>query len=83
MPTGRELGLLAGANIIMPNITDTSYRDGYQLYEGKPGLDENARSSRDNLEQSILSIGESIGYDEWGDSRHYKGKAQDPTDKPS
>jgi len=83
MPTGRELGLLAGANIIMPNITDTSYRDGYQLYEGKPGLDENACSSRDNLEQSILSIGESIGYDEWGDSRHYKGKSQSPTDNPS
>ena len=41
-PQGRELGLLAGANILMPNITDTKYREGYQLYDGKPCLDENA-----------------------------------------
>jgi biotin synthase len=71
-PAGRELGLLAGANIIMPNITDTSYRRGYQLYEGKPGLDENALSSRTALEESIISIGETIGYGEWGDSRHFR-----------
>lgn len=69
---GRELGLKAGANIIMPNITDTRFRRGYQLYEGKPGLDENALSSRIALEKSILSIGETIGYDEWGDSRHFR-----------
>lgn len=72
MSTGRELGLLAGANIIMPNITDTRFRESYQLYEGKPGLDENAISSREGLERSILSIGESIGYGEWGDSRHFR-----------
>ncbi|MDD4224193.1 MAG: [FeFe] hydrogenase H-cluster radical SAM maturase HydE [Candidatus Cloacimonetes bacterium] len=74
MSSGRELGLLAGANIIMPNITDTSYRAGYQLYEGKPGLDENAISSREALERSILSIGETIGYSEWGDSQHFKAR---------
>ncbi len=68
---GREMGLLAGANIIMPNVTSTSYRKGYQLYEGKPGLDENAPDTRDALEKSIHSIGESIAYDEWGDSKHF------------
>ncbi len=74
MSSGRELGLLAGANIIMPNITDTRFREGYQLYEGKPGLDENALTSREALERSILSIGESIGYAEWGDSRHFQAR---------
>lgn len=73
-PVGREMGLLAGANIIMPNVTDTSFRKSYQLDEGKPGLDENALSSRNALEESILSIGETIGYSEWGDSRHFKAK---------
>ena len=34
MHTGREMGLLAGANIIMPNITDVQYRNLYQLYDG-------------------------------------------------
>jgi len=69
---GRELGLLAGANIIMPNITDSKYRANYQLYNGKPCLDENASLCRNCLEKRISSIGETIGYDQWGDSPHYK-----------
>ncbi len=73
-PSGREMGLLAGANIIMPNITDTRFRRGYQLYEGKPGLDENALTSRQSLEKSILSIGETIGYGQWGDSQHFRNR---------
>jgi biotin synthase len=71
-PDGRELGLLAGANIIMPNITDPKYRGNYQLYNGKPCLDENASLCRDCLENRVRSIGETIGYDQWGDSPHYR-----------
>jgi len=70
-PIGRELGLTAGANVLMPNITDTKYREGYQLYEGKPGLNETAIQLQKELEQRIIAIGETIGYDEWGDSKHY------------
>jgi len=79
-PKGRELGLLAGANVLMPNITDTRFRKGYQLYEGKPGLNENALAIRKALEESIYSIGESIGYDEWGDSPHFKKKKITPSE---
>jgi len=68
---GRELGLLAGANVLMPNITDTKYREGYQLYEGKPCMDENANQCIGCLSRRIESIGETIGFDEWGDSKHY------------
>jgi biotin synthase len=70
-PDGREMGLLAGANIIMPNITDSKYRSNYQLYNGKPCLDENASLCRNCLENRVGSIGETIGYDQWGDSPHY------------
>jgi biotin synthase len=70
-PEGRELGLMAGANVLMPNITDTKYREGYQLYEGKPCLDENADQCIGCLSRRIASIGESIGFDEWGDSLHF------------
>ena len=73
-PDGRELGLLAGANIIMPNITDTKYRGNYQLYRGKPCLDENADLCRGCLERRIGSIGEEIGYAQWGDSPHHKNR---------
>ncbi len=73
-PTGREMGLLAGANIIMPNITDVKYRASYQLYEGKPCLDENASECVHCLERRIESIGEEIGYKMWGDSPHFTGR---------
>lgn len=73
-PEGRELGLLAGANVLMPNITDTKYREGYQLYEGKPCLDENADQCIGCLTRRIESIGESIGFNEWGDSRHFAAR---------
>ncbi len=70
-PEGRELGLLAGANVLMPNVTDTKYRDGYQLYEGKPNLDENAEETVSSLTNKIIAIGETVGFNEWGDSVHF------------
>ena len=70
-PRGRELGLLAGANVIMPNVTDTRYRPSYQLYRNKPAINENSEQSRLALEKSIANIGETIAYGEWGDPRHF------------
>ncbi|MFA5689894.1 MAG: [FeFe] hydrogenase H-cluster radical SAM maturase HydE [Kiritimatiellales bacterium] len=68
---GRELGLLCGANVIMPNVTETQFRPAYTLYDNKPCLDENSASSRENLIRRIQSIGETIGFNQWGDSKHY------------
>lgn len=81
-PDGRERGLLAGANVIMPNIGEVAYRQGYLLYENKPGTDENARQVREKLEQAIASIGETIAYDEWGDSHHFARRTGIETDRP-
>ncbi len=73
--TGRELGLQAGANIIMPNVTDPKHRRAYQLYDGKPSLDENSEQSRMGLEKRIAGIGEKIGYGLWGNSPRFKKRA--------
>ncbi|MFA5498479.1 MAG: [FeFe] hydrogenase H-cluster radical SAM maturase HydE [Candidatus Cloacimonas sp.] len=70
-PDGREMGLKAGANVIMPNVTETKYREFYSLYNDKPNTDENAETARVSLEKSIETIGETIGYEEWGDSPHF------------
>jgi biotin synthase len=75
-PNGRELGLLAGANVIMPNLSDVIYRKAYQLYDNKPGIDENALESRENLEKSIHSINEEINYGRWGDSQHFANRTK-------
>jgi biotin synthase len=73
---GREQGLLAGANIIMPNITQVKYKTAYQLYEGKPCLEEDAIHCRGCLEARIGAIGEEIAYGKWGDSPHFRKAGQ-------
>lgn len=71
MDDGRERGLLAGANVLMPNVTDTRYRRSYQLYEGKPALDETSSDARTALDRRLAALGESIAYGVRGDSPHY------------
>lgn len=68
---GRQRGLLAGANVVMPNLTPVVNRIDYQLYNNKPNLDKDPYLSTDSLKQSIESIGETIGYHEPGNSFHY------------
>lgn len=70
-PLGREKGLKAGANIIMPNITPGQYRENYLLYEDKPCIDENPDDCKDCLEKRINFAGDNVAYDEWGDSKHF------------
>ncbi len=79
-PQGRERGLEAGANIIMPNLTETRYRTGYQLYNGKPCMDENAGMCRFCLEGRISSVGETVAYGEHGDAPHFARRMQNQAD---
>lgn len=69
---GREKALQIGANIIMPNITPGKYRDDYKLYENKPCTTEDDADYKKTLEKRILRSGNKVGYDEWGDSIHFK-----------
>lgn len=77
---GRERGVLAGANVIMPNVTDVAYRRSYQLYANKPCLDENAERSRAALDRRLAAIGEHLLYDRLGDSRHFAARTADPVE---
>ncbi len=70
-PMGREKAIKIGANIIMPNLTPTRYREDYLLYEDKPCTDEDAEECKRCLEARIHMAGGQIGYGEWGDSKHY------------
>ncbi|MDR3077781.1 MAG: [FeFe] hydrogenase H-cluster radical SAM maturase HydE, partial [Planctomycetota bacterium] len=69
---GREQGLKAGANVIMPNITDLNHRRKYQLYAGKPCLEESAECCRGCLALRVAGTGEAILWGERGDSAHYR-----------
>ena len=81
-PDGRERGIRAGANVIMPNITDTKYRRSYQLYAGKPCLDENAGLCKGCLERRLAAIGETIDYGRRGDSLHYRRRTRGSASLP-
>ncbi|MGM0649568.1 MAG: [FeFe] hydrogenase H-cluster radical SAM maturase HydE [Bacteroidota bacterium] len=70
-PLGREKAIMAGANVIMPNITPGQYRNDYDLYENKPCTDEEASDCNTCLEVRIGMTGDKIGYGEWGDPKHF------------
>jgi biotin synthase len=69
---GREKALKIGANIIMPNITPTSERANYLLYQNKPCIDEGADDCTNCLEARIHLADGEIGFGKWGDSKHFK-----------
>jgi len=70
-PEGRERAVFAGANIIMPNMTLPEHRPDYLIYDHKPGMADDAALSKSKLEQNLQNAGITIGYGEWGDSRHF------------
>ncbi|HNR34568.1 MAG TPA: [FeFe] hydrogenase H-cluster radical SAM maturase HydE [Candidatus Hydrogenedentes bacterium] len=58
---GRELGLMRGANVVMPNLTPVKYRALYEIYPAKACIDETAQQCRACLHARIASIGRSVG----------------------
>lgn len=70
-PLGREKGLQAGANILMPIITVPEHRAKYQLYNNKPCIDDNADKCKNCLTRRVMSIGDRVGWKKNGDSKHY------------
>ena len=68
---GREKGLAAGANILMPIITIPEHRAKYLLYDNKPCVDDNAEQCKDCLTRRVMSIGDTVGWKQNGDSKHY------------
>lgn len=56
-PKGRELGILAGANVVMPNLSPTMVRKSYALYDNKICTGDEAAECRRCLERRMESIG--------------------------
>lgn len=56
-PNGRERGILAGANVVMPNLSPTDVRKDYALYDDKICTGDEAAECRKCLDRRIRSIG--------------------------
>jgi len=54
---GREFGLKAGANVVMPNLSPVRVRKLYALYENKICTGEEAAQCRGCLERRVSSAG--------------------------
>ena len=57
---GREKGILAGANVIMPNLSPPQVREKYLLYDSKLCTGDEAAESLRSLKQRIQNIGYEI-----------------------
>ena len=56
-PDGRELGLKAGANVVMPNLSPVKVRKQYALYDNKICTGEEAAECKGCLERRVNSAG--------------------------
>ena len=70
-PQGRETAISYGANVVMPNLTPLQYREGYQLYDKKPGLKDDPETFGLKLEERINSKGREVGWNLSGSSRKW------------
>lgn len=70
-PEGRELGLKAGANVVMPNLSPGEVRKKYSLYDNKLCTDEEAAECIAALRERIAAAGYEIVTDR-GDARPNK-----------
>lgn len=65
---GRELGITAGANVLMPNLSPEKAKDKYMLYDNKLRTGLESAEQLNELKKKIASIGYEIVCDR-GDPR--------------
>lgn len=66
-PNGRELGMNAGANVVMPNLSPKTVREHYSLYDNKLHTGGEAAESLRLLKEQMASAGYKVVIDR-GDS---------------
>lgn len=59
-PKGREMGISAGANVVMPNLSPVRVRKKYELYDNKICTGEEAAECKLCLTRRIQSVGYQI-----------------------
>ncbi len=77
----REKAIAVGANVVMPNITPTSYQPGYLLYENKPlpVANDNGEGELKSLERRLRDLDHVIAYFQQGNSARYEKRIQTGT----
>ncbi len=53
------------------HLTSFQGKKKYQLYNGKPNINDDAEKGKTELEKSLKKIGENVVYGKRGDSPHF------------
>ncbi len=61
-PTGRLHGILAGANVVMPNLSPVDNREKYALYDNKAALGAESAQGVQLLSDELATIGYKIDW---------------------
>ena len=67
---GRKMGILSGANVVMPNLTPLSERRKYAIYENKASSGSEAVEGLQALERELNEIGYHIDYSRGDFQKH-------------
>ena len=59
-PYGREMGIKAGANVVMPNLSPQEKRKNYELYNNKLNTGAESAQGKDGLIERMKTIGYEI-----------------------
>lgn len=59
---GTERGILAGANVVMPNVTPLNVRDKYAIYDNKKNCGTESAEQLDLLHEKLEKIGYCIDF---------------------
>lgn len=62
MPDGREQMIAAGANVLMPNLTQDKFKQKYLLYPGKICLNEKGIQDIESLNQRIRPLNRNLSF---------------------
>lgn len=73
-PDGREQGVLAGANVVMPNLSPLDVRSKYMLYDNKISTGVEAAANINELKKRMEAIGYQVVTDR-GDYKQIKYKS--------
>lgn len=80
-PDGLERGLMAGANVVMPNLTPSRYRDNYDLYSGKTEVPDSPETMIEALRRRCGVIGRKIIMEDPGDPLHFLRRMEKGVDR--
>lgn len=56
-PEGRKMGILSGANVVMPNLSPSDVRAKYAIYENKASWGKEAAEGLERLKEELAAIG--------------------------